>query len=188
MSCPFDAVCFRTQADYNTSSAESFGIAVSKFVAGCKISFLLNWKGAEMAKARKDNKGRALRKGETQRKCDGKYVYTYTNPEGKRVSIYSMDLVLLRERDKAIIKDQLDGIDAYAAGTATINFVFDRYIATKSELRETTKTNYNYMYDHFIRKGFGKKKISSIKYSDVLMFYKFILNFFVFSRCCGFAA
>ena len=129
-----------------------------------------------MAKARKDNKGRALRKGETQRKCDGKYVYTYTNPEGKRVSIYSMDLVLLREREKAIIKDQLDGIDAYAAGTATINFVFDRYIATKSELRETTKTNYNYMYDHFIRKGFGKKKISSIKYSDVLMFYKFILK------------
>ena len=27
-----------------------------------------------MAQSRKDNKGRVLRKGETQRKCDGKYV------------------------------------------------------------------------------------------------------------------
>ena len=30
-----------------------------------------------MAYSRKDRKGRVLRKGETQRKCDGKYVYTY---------------------------------------------------------------------------------------------------------------
>ena len=37
-----------------------------------------------MAKARKDNKGRALRKGEVQRSQDGRYVYTYTNPVGKR--------------------------------------------------------------------------------------------------------
>ena len=29
-----------------------------------------------MAQSRKDNKGRVLRKGETQRKHDGKYVYT----------------------------------------------------------------------------------------------------------------
>ena len=36
-----------------------------------------------MAQSRKDNKGRVLRKGETQRKHDGKYVYTYTDPEGR---------------------------------------------------------------------------------------------------------
>ena len=46
-----------------------------------------------MAKSRKDNKGRVLRKGETQRSCDGKYVYTYTDPEGKRRSIYSKDTI-----------------------------------------------------------------------------------------------
>lgn len=44
-----------------------------------------------MAKSRKDNKGRVLRKGETQRSCDGKYVYTYVDPEGKRRSIYSKE-------------------------------------------------------------------------------------------------
>ncbi len=44
-----------------------------------KISFLE--RGDEMAKSRKDNKGRVLRKGETQRSCDGKYVYTYVDPK-----------------------------------------------------------------------------------------------------------
>lgn len=32
--------------------------------------------------ARKDNKGRALRKGEFQRASDGKYVYGYVDPNG----------------------------------------------------------------------------------------------------------
>lgn len=81
-----------------------------------------------MAKARKDNKGRVLRKGETQRSCDGKYVYTYTDPEGKRRSIYSKDIMELREREKKLVKDQLDGLDTYVSGSATVNFVFDRYI------------------------------------------------------------
>lgn len=91
-----------------------------------------------MAKSRKDNKGRVLRKGETQRSCNGKYVYTYTDPEGKRRSIYSKDIIKLREREDRLIKDQLDGLDTYMAGSATVNFVFDRYISTKSELRGPT--------------------------------------------------
>lgn len=57
-----------------------------------------------MAKSRKDNKGRVLRKGETQRSNDGKYVYTYVDPEGKRRSIYSKDIMELREREKELIK------------------------------------------------------------------------------------
>ena len=129
-----------------------------------------------MAKSRKDNKGRVLRKGETQRSCDGKYVYTYVDPEGKRRSIYSKDIMELREREVKLMKDQLDGLDAYAAGTSTINFVFDRYISTKAELRETTMRNYKYMYDRFIRGGFGKKKIAVIRYSDVLQFYNYLLD------------
>ena len=129
-----------------------------------------------MAQSRKDNKGRVLRKGETQRSCDGKYVYTYTDPEGKRRSIYSKDIVELREREEKLVKDQLDGLDTYVAGSATINFVFDRYISTKSELRRTTMSNYKYMYDRFVREGFGKRKIASVKYSDVLQFYQHLLK------------
>lgn len=124
-----------------------------------------------MAKSRKDNRGRALRKGESQRKSDKKYVYTYTDIYGKRRYIYAQDLVILRERQKELLKNQLDGLDVYAAGKATLNFVFDRYISTKTELRRTTFSNYNYMYDHFVRDGFGKNIIGEIKYSDVLYFY-----------------
>ena len=129
-----------------------------------------------MAKTRKDNKGRVLRKGETQRKYDGKYVYTFTHPAGGRKSIYSKDIKTLREREEQLIKDQLDGLDTYVAGSATINFVFDRYISTKAELRDTTITNYKYMYNRFVRVGFGKKKIANIKYSDVLQFYQYLIK------------
>ena len=129
-----------------------------------------------MAKTRKDNKGRVLRKGETQRKYDGKYVYTFTHPAGGRKSIYSKDIKTLREREEQLIKDQLDGLDTYVAGSATINFVFDRYISTKAELRDTTITNYKYMYNRFVRDGFGKKKIANIKYSDVLQFYQHLIK------------
>ena len=126
--------------------------------------------------ARKDNKGRALRKGEIYRESDGRYAYGYVDPYGNRKFIYSKDLKKLREREERLIKDQLDGLDVYVAGNASLNFVFDRYISTKSELRETTYTNYMYMYNHFVREGFGKKKIGEIKYSDVLYFYYDLLN------------
>jgi hypothetical protein len=129
-----------------------------------------------MAQSRKNNKGRVLRKGETQRSCDGKYVYTYTDPEGKRRSIYSKDIMELRRRGEQLVKDQLDGLDVYAAGNSTVKFGFDRYISTKSELRETTRRNYVYMYDRFIRAGFGKKKLSSVKYSGVMQFYQHLMK------------
>lgn len=129
-----------------------------------------------MANARKDNKGRALRKGEIQRSLDGTYVYTYTDPFGKRRYIYAQDLRTLREREDRLKKDQLDGLDVYMTGNATLNFVFDRYMSTKYDLRKTTRSNYNYMYDHFVREGFGTRKIGEIKYSDVKYFYYYLLN------------
>lgn len=129
-----------------------------------------------MAKARKDNRGRALRKGESQRASDLSYIYTYTDPFGKRKYIYANDLPTLREKEDILKKDQLDGLDVYAAGNSTLNFVFDRYMSTKYDLRATTKANYAYMYNHFVRDGFGMKKIADIKYSDVNYFYYYLLN------------
>lgn len=126
--------------------------------------------------ARKDPKGRALRKGEIYRESDGRYAYGYVDPYGKRKFIYSKDLKKLREREEKLFKDQLDGLNVYVMGKASLNFVFDRYISTKSELMETTYTNYTYMYDRFVREGFGKRKIGEIKYSDVLYFYYDLLN------------
>lgn len=102
--------------------------------------------------------------------------YTYMNPEGKCRSIYSDDIMELRKREDKLIKDQLDGLDTYTAGNASVNYVFDRYISTKSDIRGTTRRNYKYMYGRFMREGFGKKKIAVIKYTDVLKFCQHLLK------------
>lgn len=129
-----------------------------------------------MANARKDTRGRALRKDESQRKSDGRYVYTYTDPLGRRKFIYSMDLMELREKEKKLMKDQLDGLDLYAAGKATVNDTFDRYMSTKFDLRDSTRSGYLYNWDHFVRDDFGKKKLIDVKYSDVLQYYYYLIN------------
>ena len=129
-----------------------------------------------MAKARKDNKGRALRKGESQRSQDNRYVYTYTDPLGKRSYVYATTLQELREKEAQLIRDQLDGLDTYVARKADLNFTVDRYLATKNNLASSTFANYRYMYDLFCKDGFGKRKVAEIKYSDVLHFYLHLIN------------
>ena len=129
-----------------------------------------------MATSRKDSRGYSLRKGETQRRSDGRYMYSYTDPLGRRKFIYASDLAALREKERRLTKDQLDGLDIYVAGKATVNFVFDRYISLKRNLKQSTHSNYLYMYDHFIRNTFGKKFIAKVKYSDVLQFYNQLLD------------
>ena len=129
-----------------------------------------------MAKARKDNKGRVLRKGESQRSQDNRYIFTYTNPLGKRGYVYANSLQELREKEGKLIRDQLDGLDLYVAGKADLNFLVDRYMKTKNNLATSTYANYRYMYDHFCSDSFGKKLVADIKYSDVLHFYLHMLD------------
>ena len=129
-----------------------------------------------MAKTRKDLRGRSLRKGEVQRTSDKRYMYTYTDPLGRRKFIYANDLTQLREKEEKLLKDQLDGLDIYVAGKATLNETFDRYISTKYNLRESTRSSYLYTYDHYVKDTFGLKRIAEIKYSDVLQFYYHLLN------------
>ena len=128
-----------------------------------------------MKKARKDNKGRALRVGEHQR-YDRTYEYRYTDPFGKQRGIYADTLQELRKKEELLLKDQLDGLDIYSDGNATVNFLFDRYIKMKTNLRPSTLANYKYMYNKFVRDSFGKKKIIEVKYSDVLQFYQHLLK------------
>lgn len=129
-----------------------------------------------MAQTRKDLRGRVLRKGESQRRSDERYVYTYTDPLGRRKYVYAQDLVTLREKEAQLLKDQMDGLDIYVAGKATVNFVFDRYMSLKNNLKPTTKSNYLYMYDRFVRDTFGKRNIAEIKYSDVVQFYNYLVE------------
>lgn len=129
-----------------------------------------------MAKARRDLRGRALQKGEYQRTSDRRYCYSYRDPLGNRRCIYAGDLATLREKERQLVRDQLDGLDVYTAGRATVNMVFDRYISLKTNLRATTRGNYEYMYDRFVRDTFGRRKIAQVKYSDVLQFYIYLLQ------------
>ena len=62
---------------------------------------------------RKDKARVVLRKGESQRK-DGKYDFRWTSPDGKRHSIYAATLEELREKEKDIQRDSLEGIKAEA--------------------------------------------------------------------------
>ena len=59
---------------------------------------------------RKDNKGRVLRTGESQRK-DLIYQYRYTDALGNRKCIYASDLKTLREKEDELQK-RLDKIVA----------------------------------------------------------------------------
>ena len=67
-------------------------------------------------KQRKDDKGRVLQKGESQRKLDGMYIYTYVDPYGKRCYAYSKDLFTLREKEQELMRAQMDGLDYYVGG------------------------------------------------------------------------
>lgn len=93
-----------------------------------------------------------------------------------RKYIYANDLVSLRRKEQELLKAQLDGLDVYTAGNASINFVFDRYISLKQHLKDSTRSGYIYTYNHFVRKDFGKKKIADIKYSDVVQYYLYLLK------------
>lgn len=122
------------------------------------------------ANSRKDSKGYVLHKGESQR-CDGRYSYAFTDRQGKRHTIYAKSLLELRKKEKTLEKSILDGVDPFAADKLTVNDMYDRYMSQKFDLKPTTKSNYIYMYDHLIRDGFGKRKLSSVKYTDIKKLY-----------------
>lgn len=120
--------------------------------------------------SRKDSKGRVLYKGEYER-TDGRYVFQYFDASGKRQSKYASSLQQLREYEKEICRDTYDGIDIHIGHSITLNAVFDRYMQLKLDIKDTTRRNYLYMYNHFVRPTFGNRKIRTIKYSDVKEFY-----------------
>ena len=121
-----------------------------------------------MAKSRKDSRGYVLRTGESQRK-DGRY--SYTDLDKNRRTVYAKTLVELRAKERKIIRDKEDGLNPLLADRMTLNELYDRFIEQKYDLKPSTKVNYLYKYNHFVRPTFGKRLIGKIKYSDVKKFY-----------------
>ena len=129
-----------------------------------------------MKKVRKDGKGMLLRKGETYLRKRKLYCFSYTDAIGKRKFLYANSLIELREKEEDFQRNKLDKLDTYVMTKADINFVFDRYISTRTELRSNTKTHYCMSYNKYVRNGFGKKKIIDVRYSDVICFYQALIE------------
>ena len=117
-----------------------------------------------MSTKRKDNKGRVLRTGESQRK-DGLYEYRYTDANKKRRSIYSADLMELRKKEDEIKVMTHEGID-YAGGEITVLELVERYTTIKRGVRYNTQTGYRFVLSVLKKQIFGQRKIRDIKMSD----------------------
>lgn len=125
--------------------------------------------------SRKDNRGRVLQKGESYR-SDGRYVYRYVERGGKTVSIYAKTLAELRQKEKELVKAQVNGINYIDSNSLTLNDVYDNYIRLKTGLKQSTRTNYNYMYTKYVRSTLGKRVINTVRFSDVKEFYLNLLG------------
>ncbi len=128
-----------------------------------------------MPTRRKDPKGRVLRDGESYRKNDGRYMYRYTSADGKRHSIYDSDLNELRKKEEKIRHDLREGI-RIGEDHITLNDVYEMWKKDKNSLKQTTKGNYVYMYEHFVMEEFGRRKLRDIRKSDVRRFYNGLLD------------
>ena len=121
---------------------------------------------------RKDNRGRILNTNEYQAK-DGRYRFDYVK-DGKVNSVYSWRLVdsdaqpkgtrrkeSLRTLEKKIHDAEVAGEDYRAVNKLTLNDLVDEYLDTK-DIKQSTLTNYRYMYDSWVRNSYGRKLLKDI--------------------------
>lgn len=127
-----------------------------------------------MATKRKDKNRVVLKTGEGQRP-NGTYFFRWNDKKGNRFYVYAKSLEELREKEKEIKKDKIDGIKAEPRYT-TINELFDLWIVLKRGLKNNTFENYKYMFNTFVRPTFGKERISVVKKSDVKRFYNYLAD------------
>lgn len=137
-----------------------------------------------MAQKRRDQKGRLLREGESQR-ADGRYMFRYIDNNGERKTEYSWRLVetdaylsgkkkelSLREKETLIQKDLLDGINI-TGGEITLNELFDKYMRSKKRLRDNVKETYKSLYNKHIKASYlGNMMVKSISKNDILNVYE----------------
>lgn len=135
---------------------------------------------AGRGKTRQDSKRRVLRPGESIR-ADGKYQYKY-HIDGKPHFVYSWKLeptdklppgkkpcLSLRELEKQV-KSDLDRLLNVTDGTMTVCELVDRYLKTKTGVRQSTRTGYVTVQRILAKEPFGQKKIRTVKTSDAKLF------------------
>ena len=120
---------------------------------------------------RRDPRGNILNNGEYYSKVNGYYRFAYTDPLGKRRQISATSLCLLREKESRLFMGLRCELNLAIGANLTLNDMFDLYMGTKHNLKQSTRENYYYMYDRFVRPRFGTKKITEYRYTDLLSFY-----------------
>ena len=123
---------------------------------------------------RYDSRHIRLRTGETERK-EGGYVYRWTDNIGKRHAVYAPTLNDLRDKEDEVAVDRHDGIKSNIK-TVTVNEMFDLWCQLKRGIKDSTMKNYVYMYELFVKPTFGKKKLWTVKKSDVRRFYNQLID------------
>lgn len=130
-----------------------------------------------MSEKRRDNKGRILRTGESQR-ADGRYMYKYVNRAGETKVVYSWKLVAtdrvpkgkrddlsLREKEREIQRDLEDGIDTKGK-KMTLCELYAKKTAQRSNVKKNTQAGRKYLMDALKQDKLGSRSIDSIKPSD----------------------
>lgn len=133
-------------------------------------------RGFKMNK-RRDSKGRILRNGESQR-SDGRYAYKYTDKNGKVQFIYSWkltatdttpkgkrDCISLREKEKEIQMDRLDGIDT-ACKKITVCELYAKHINIRKDVSRNTEKGRQILMTILSNDILGMKSIDTVKLSD----------------------
>ena len=136
---------------------------------------------------RKDNKGRVLNENEFQ-KADGRYEYRYRDCNDVLRSVYSWRLTEsdrlpkgkreckpLRELEVELSKAEIDEIDVFTARHTTLNEYFELNMANRN-LRKTTRNNYIYMYNTYVRNGLGMRALTNFKPSTFKTFYNDLIT------------
>ena len=59
----------------------------------------------------------------------------------------------------------------FAIVFATVNEMFDLWCDLKRGIKDNTFQNYKYMYNMFVKPGFGKLRLTMVKRTDVKRFY-----------------
>lgn len=129
---------------------------------------------------RRDSKHRVLRRGESIR-ADGKYQFKY-HVNGKPHFVYSWRLeptdklpvgkkpcLSLRELEKQIGYDLDSQLDPVGKNITVMELV-ERYLRTKTGVRDSTRTGYRTVQRTLEKEPFGGKKISQVKVSDAKLF------------------
>ena len=117
---------------------------------------------------RKDNKNRILKDGEYQRP-NGTYEYRWRDKRQKRHVIYAKTLIVLREKQKQILKDFLNGLNVN--NKITVDDLYIKWKSLKRVLKDNTFKNYQYLYEYFVSDQLGAILISNLKKSDIRSFY-----------------